>query len=345
MAAKKNSPDAGLAQLKKDLSAENLGACYLFYGEEDYLRDDYLKKVQKQLIPQGLESFNLHVFQGKDLDLRELAEAVDAFPMMSQRTLILVYDFDLYKNESRRNALEELLSDLPEYVCLIFVFDQLEYKAGGNTRLGKLVKKTTTAVQFQPHSQRDLNAWVRRRFKAYGKEIDMGTAEYLTFLCGGLMTGLQSEIDKIANYAAGNNIQKADIDAVADPVLDARVFQMTDAISARNFRRAAEILSDLYLMHTEPIMILSVLGRQMRQLWSARLTLENRRGQNELAALWDIRSDWQARKLMNAARQFNLGWCRRAVTLCAETDLAMKSSGLDNEELLTELLLRLANGG
>ena len=199
-------------------------------------------------------------------------------------------------------------------------------------------------MQFQQQTQSDLNAWIRRRFKTYGKDIGNDLAEYLTFLCGGLMTGLSSEIDKIANYASGSNIVRSDIDAVADPVLDARVFQMTDAISERRFPQAAAVLSDLYLMNTEPIMILSVLGRQLRQLWSARLVLEHRMGQGDLAAIWEMKSDWQARRLMNAARRFDLRWCRRAVVLCAETDLAMKSSGLDSQELLTELLLRLANG-
>jgi DNA polymerase-3 subunit delta len=346
MAPKKTTgADAGLQQLKKDISSDAVGTCYLFYGEEDYLRDYYVTTIRKKLIPQGMEDFNLHVFQGKELDVHELGEAVDAFPMMCERSLILVYDFDLYQNESRRDALQEILSDLPEYVCLIFIFDQLDFKTGGNTKLGKLVKKVATAVNFQPQTQSDLNGWIRRRFRALGKEIDNSTAEYLTFLCGGLMTGLQSEIDKIASYAAGVTVEKSDVDAVADPVLDAKVFQMTDAISNGNFRQSAEILSDLYLMNTEPIMILAVLGRQMRQLWSARLALENRMGQQELAEIWDMKSSWQARKLLDSARHFNLRWCRRAVELCAETDLAMKSSGLDNEELLTELLLRLANGG
>lgn len=344
MAAKKSTgPDAGLTQLKKDLSGGTIGNCYIFYGEEDYLRDYYLETIRKKLIPQGMESFNFHTFQGKELDPHDLADAVDAFPMMCERTLILVYDYDLYKSESRRNALEPMFADLPDYVCLIFVYDLMEYKSGGNTRLGKLVKKTATVVNFQPQSQSDLNAWVRRRFKSYGKDIDNSMAEYLTFLCGGLMTGLQSEIDKVANYTSGSAITRSDIDAVADPVLDARVFQMTDAISARDFKRAAEILSDLYLMNTEPIMILAVLGRQLRQIWSARLVLENRLGQSDLAALWEMKSSWQARKLMDAARCFDLRWCRQAVTLCAETDLMMKSSGLDSEELLTELLLKLAN--
>lgn len=343
MAVKKAAqPDAGLVQLKKDLSDGTVGRCYLFYGEEAYLRDYYLGAIQKKLLAPGFEAFNLHTFQGKELSFQDLQDAVDAFPMMAERSVVLVYDYDLYANEERRTKLEQLFRDLPDYLCLIFIYDQLEYKSGGNTKLGKLVKQAATVVEFRPQSQSDLNAWIRRRFKAMGKEIDNPSAEYLTFLCGGLMTGLASEIEKIGFYAHGTVITRADIDAVADPVLDARVFQMTDAISARDFRRAAAVLSDLYQLNNEPIMILSVLGRQLRQLWSARLYLENHKSQSALAALWDMKSDWQARRLMESARRFDLSWCRRAVILAEETDVAMKSSGLDAEELLTGLLLKLA---
>jgi DNA polymerase III delta subunit len=57
-----------------------------------------------------------------------------------------------------------------------------------------------------------------------------------------------------------------------------------------------------------------------------------------------VRSSWQAGNLMRSARQFDLKWCRNAVALAAETDLAMKSTGIDREELLTDLLLKLAAG-
>lgn len=76
--------------------------------------------------------------------------------------------------------LEGLFQDLPDYVCLIFVYDLLPFKANGNTRLGKLIKKVGVTVEFQPQQQSDLNAWIRRHFKALGKEIDNSTAEYLT---------------------------------------------------------------------------------------------------------------------------------------------------------------------
>ena len=319
--AQKKRQDAGFAKLKKDLSENNLGNLYLFYGEEDYLRDYYIQRVQKKLLTEGMETFNLHQFQGKELDIQTLADCVDALPMMSERTVILVYDYDLFENESRRDRLEQMFQDLPEYVCLIFIYDLLPYKSGGNTKLGKLLKKVATVV-----------------------EIDNSTAEYLTFVCGGLMTNLGGEIQKVGSYAAGSKITRADIDAVATPVLDAKVYELSKAVAARNFDQAALVLGELYQMNEEPIMILAVLAGQLRQMWSARLALESGKGQGYVADLWKLRSSWQAGNLMRSARQFDLKWCRNAVALAAETDLAMKSTGIDREELLTDLLLKLAAG-
>ena len=117
---------------------------------------------------------------------------------------------------------------------------------------------------------------------------------------------------------------------------------MTDAIAAGNFDRAASVLGDLFHMQEAPIKLLAVLGKQIRQLYSARLALEHRKGTAYLMEQWGMRNSYPAEKLMNAARKFSLSWCRRAVIRCGEVDLAMKSTGADGEELLIGLLMELA---
>ena len=68
-------------------------------------------------------------------------------------------------------------------------------------------------------------------------------------------------------YARGRRVTRADIDAVATPQLDTVVFQMTDAIAAGNFDKAASVLGDLLHLQEAPIKLLAVLGRQLRQLF------------------------------------------------------------------------------
>ena len=334
-----------LIALKKSIKEGDLGQLYLFYGEEAYLRDYYLGEMKKRLLSGGLEEFNLHTFQGKEFTAQALAQAVDCLPMMSSRTLILVYDYDLMKApEEQREKYIALFQDLPEYVCIVFVYDVIAYKADARTKLYQALKAKGSIVQFTQQEQSDLVAWIKRRFKAEGKSIDSAQAEYLIFLCGGLMTGLISEIAKIAAYTKGPVVTRGDIDAVASPVLDAVVFRMTDAMTAGDYNAAASILGELYQMGQSPIMILSVLGRQLRQLYTARLALEAGKNAAYVAEVWGMRNAYPAQKLMQGVRRYSAAWCRWAVESAAEADLAMKSSGRDPEEILVDLVLLLANG-
>ena len=332
----KAKPDtAAYQKLKKDIKEGTIGTLYVFHGEEAYLRDFYLGQLKKKLLPAGMEEFNLHTLSGKEFDVKTLAQLVDCLPMMSERTLIVVNDYDIYKGD--KDALAAVLRELPDYVCLVFVYDLIEYKADARTKLAALLKEKGSVVPFNRQGQGDLVDWVRRRFRALGKDIDSRLALDLIFLCGDLMTNLIGEIEKVGAYAKGQRITRGDIDAVATPQLDAVVFRMTDAIGEGKFDRAAAVLGELYQMQEPPIKIMWSLGRQMRQLYSARLVMEAQ----YLAGLWGLKP-YPAEKLMGAARRFTLPWCRRAVVRCGEVDLAMKSTGQDGQQLLTGLLLELA---
>ena len=344
--AKTSAADAAaVKKLKGDLSAGTLGRLYIFHGEEAYLRDFYLGQMKKKLLSAGMEAFNLHTFQAKECDPKALGQVIDCLPMMSQRTMVVVYDYDLFKAPAdHREALAALFADLPEYVCLVFVYYLIEYKADARTKLAAAIKAHGAVVKFSRQEQGDLVDWIRRRFRALDHDIDSELARYLIFLCGDLMTGLISEIGKIGAYARHRAVTRADIDAVATPQLDAVVFQLTDAIAAGDFDKASSVLADLLHMGEPPIKLLSVLGRQLRQLYSARLAMEERKGTGYLVELWGMRSAYPAQKLMDAARRFDRSWCRYAVLEAARTDLAMKSQvGADGEELLIDLILKLAN--
>ncbi len=340
----KSKTDAAYQQLKADLAAGTPGPLYFFFGEEDYLRDYYLGKLKELLVPAGLEDFNLHTFNGKECDPDSLAGAIDCLPMMSQRSMVQVNDFDVFKsNADNLKKFSELLINLPDYVCVVFVYDLINIdKRTIKGDLGKYAKANNALVQFDRQSTSDLVNWIQRRFKSLGKDIDRTQSEYLIFVSGGLMTGLSAEIEKIGAYAKGAAITKEDIDGVCDPVLDAVAFKMTDAIANGEFNRAAEILSDLFVMQQPLPMILGALGRQVRQLYTARLAVEQNKDVTWLIDIWGMKQSWSAEKLMRNAKRFPREWYRQAVLLAGETDKQLKLSYNEGEALLTELLARLA---
>lgn len=342
--AAKPKTNAAFQKLKADLSAGAPGCVYIFYGEEAYLREYYLGELRKQLIPKGFEEFNYHRLEGKDLTVQALSEMAEAMPMMTERTMIQVSDFDIFKlGEEQREKLIAFLEDAPEYCCVVFSYDTLEYKPNKTMKkLCKALADHVQAVEFRQADSSDLVTWIARRFRAMGKDIDRQTAEYLLFLCGSLMTGLVPEIAKIGAYAKGKTVTEKDIDAVADPVLSAEVFKLSDAVLAGNYDQAARILGDLLKMQTEPILILGMLGAQLRRIYTARLSIDSGKDKYWLMNLWGYKSDYPVRMLLSAARKTTAAWCAGAVKECQVLDRRMKSEkGVDSAGELKLLLVRL----
>lgn len=294
-------------------------------------------------MPQGLEEFNYHPLDGGSLTLQALADALDALPMMAERTLTVVTDLNLFKlNTEDRDKLIALLEDLPEHGCLVFSYDTVPYSPDGKMKkLCKALADHVEEVEFLPSESGALVKWVQRHFAGEGKEIDKSTADYLIFTCGDLMAVLNQEIRKIAAYARGTAITRADIDAVAIPALSAEAFRLSDAVIRGEGDQAAAVLGDLLKLQTEPILILGALGWQLRRIYTARMAIEGKKGQGWLMDLWKSR-EFQTQQWMRAAQGTTLDWCSAALRECQQLDRRMKSQrGADAEGDLKLLLARL----
>jgi DNA polymerase-3 subunit delta len=334
--------DPAMDALKKAVSDNEIGNIYTFYGEEKYLLEYYLGRIRKQLIPEGFEEFNYKRITGKELTMQRLADELNALPVFSDRTLIEIWDYDVGRlNEENGTKLLELLEDMPEYACLLFVFDITEFKLDGRYKTNAKLKKLLNPIEFRPADQSDLTAWVNRRFKALDKQISRDDAEYFVFITGGLMNDMVMEVEKVAAYNTGKIILRSSIDSVVTPALDAQTYKMTDAIMARNFDTAAKILGDLLNMQEPPHKIHYSISMKMRQLLAARVLYEEGKSKDALMDICGIRFEFQARGMMNAARGVTVPWCKRAVMACSDSALTLNSGG-DGKEILAQLLTELA---
>ena len=90
--------------------------------------------------------------------------------------------------------------------------------------------------------------------------------------------------------------------------------------------------------------MLAMLGLQMRKLYAARLAIDKQLGAKYVMEVCSIKQEFIANKLIASARGFTMPQLKRAVELCAEADYQMKSSSVDDRELLKETVLRIAAG-
>ncbi len=342
MAKPNNAPD-GLTRLKAAIRSSALEGLYIFHGEEVFLLRHYLSQMRDKTIDELTRDFNDHRFTQETFTVQDFADAVEALPMMAERTFVQVDEIDLFKmNESDREKMTAVLSDVPEYCTVVFTYDVVPWKPDKRQKkLWEAIDKNAEIVEFGRQSQKDLIAWVTRHFAGHGKQISSELCAYLIDITGGTMTALQGEISKIAAFSGADTIVKADIDAVTEPVLDAVVFQMTDLMGAGNYGGALEKLSQLLKMQQEPIAILGAVGGHFRRISAARTLMDCGKNADDLMKLTGLK-DYPARKTMGAARSFSPAFCRRAASLVLETDYQMKTSFDDPQRLLELLVLRLA---
>ena len=323
------------------IKSGQLGSFFIYHGDERYLLDHCLRELRLRLCPTGLDGFNYKRFEGRNINIDELADAIGALPVFADRTLIEIHDFDIFKYEDKQR-LAEMLSDLPEYVCIVVIYDTVPFKPDGRQKQDKEILKCAQVIEFAVQPQNMLVNWITRHFASGGKSISRSDAEYLLLITGGYMSALQGEIGKISAYTEDERVTRADIDAVVIPVLDAVVYKLTDALVRREYAAAMRVLDELLRMREAPQMLMFSISLKMRQLLAARICIESNSGIKTLIGICGIRHEFQAKLLIDTARKTSLAGCCDAVLLCADTAFALNSAP-EPEARLTELIARLAD--
>ena len=344
--SKKTKETDGYRQAKAELADKGPERLYLLYGEEDYLREDFLEKLRQCCVEPDTAEFNHRILRGPAVELSRLEEAVNALPFFSERCLVEVRDFDFNRcQDAAAERLKAILQDIPEGCTVAFVVRPDDVLDGRRAAV-KLVKKLGRSVYFAVQEDEVLRKWIARRFAALGKTAGRREIEHLIFLSGQRMSALIPEIEKVAHYAPGEAVTESDIDAVAHHIPEADAFRMTDALGSRDYEAGAAILQELLQMRTEPpVKLLAAIGGQMRNLYAARLAREENLGKRWLMDVTGLRFDFLADKLLRSAGAFDREQLEKAVRACAACDHAMKSTGVDDTALLCQLYGELAGEG
>ncbi len=339
----KDALDYG-AELKK-LRQEGPARVYILRGDEDYLRDSFLSELKKLCLPEGTEAFNYHRLQGPNLDMAALLESAEAMPFMGEHTLTEVRDFDVNRTTAYDpEALRDFLLDVPDWATVAFVFSP-GYSPDSRLAAVKAMKKAGADLCFTSPGEAALVRWVIRRMEDLDKTIDPHTASYLLWVCGDRMNALIPEIVKIAGYAKEKAVTRSDIDAVAKKAPETTIFNLTDALGAGEYDKAARLLADLLADKDEPPQKqLAMVSEQFRRLYVARVAADSGQGAAYITACVPELSgrSYPLQLLQRACKKFPAARLARAVDLCVRCDYAMKDTGGEPEALMKELLARLA---
>lgn len=137
--------------LNQDIKTREFKRFYLLFGEEEFLKQSYKKRLREAIA--GDDTMNYNYFEGKGMDVRELISLANTMPFFSERRLILVEDSGFFKAAS--DELVEAMADIPDTTCMVFVESAVDKR----NRLYKKVKELGYAAELKKQDASQLARW------------------------------------------------------------------------------------------------------------------------------------------------------------------------------------------
>lgn len=344
-------PEMNEKELYASIRKGNIAPVVVLFGDEPYLKQLYTDRIVKRSVT-DFEDFNLHRFDAS-VKMDDLCSAVDAMPMMSEHTCVVVRDFN-YSSLSARDAeqLKHIISEPNDMCVLIFLYENtdLPQRSGTAKEITALLKKNAAFIRFERKDERELVDFACRRCAKRGANLHPTTAKYLISTCGTELGNLVNEIDKLCDYVGKNSISENDIDAVSTRTLEATSFRLAAAVCTCKKDEAMKICEDLFDMQTEPLMILGALISVFVDIYRMKLADgEGMRAESAAAAFGYGKAAFKMKNAANYGRRMSQASARTALEILRRADCSIKTSQSDKrlavERAVIELMRVVSGAG
>ena len=265
-----------LSVLRERLRTGELGGSYMLAGDEDYLKRYYLEKIRESVLADPmLAPFNHIVFEGEEIDLSALYDAVTAPPVMSESKLVEWKYPDL--KSLRRDEREGLLRVLDAVAdnsgtVLVLLVSSGAVELGTERRPSEFVREfgqRLGIVNFPISTEAQLLSWLRKHFEAEGVCATPAACTALVAQSGRSMTVLNNEVEKLAAMAKARGqgaIDERDVAEAASYNSESEEYGLSNAILTQNRQLAYRALEDMRNKRVAPTLALGMLSRVFSDL-------------------------------------------------------------------------------
>jgi DNA polymerase-3 subunit delta len=190
----------------------------------------------------------------------------------------------------------------------------------------------------------DYVPWVRAEFERAGIRVDPETAERLVELIGEDALALQTEVDKISAWSAGETVGAGEVEALASPMHETSIFALADAWGKRDAAGALAACEARLLKGDEPFKIAVRLADYVGRVRAVQALLEEDVELRTIGERLGLR--FPPRREAGHAANYSGEELADALVRLAELDLALKGgSRLDPELELERALLDVTRPG
>jgi DNA polymerase-3 subunit delta len=346
-----------------EVQARKLRPAYVFVGAEVFFRKRCREAILEHLVTPDLRDFSLFEFDLGETDLVEILDRARTPSLMAPFQIFFVRGvknlFGRGSNEEKLAAIEQYCKDPNPDAVVIFVADHINIPADSRRmeltdkdryeRIRDTLGQYCAIVELARVEESEAVRWIGEYGGTRGVKIDSDASRELVDALGGDMMMVSNELEKLILYVGEKKrITLGDVETMVLAAKQRSLYELTDAISAKDRVRALEMLDAILTTgdgDEAAIGHLYMLAKTFRQML---VILErNVRDQRMLwAALWQgFRvPPFAADDIIRQARRYkSKRELTRAIRLVAKTDLALRSNPPSKRMVLEKLVLDLTS--
>ena len=346
-----------------EITSRNLRAAYVFVGDEAFFRKRFRDAILEHLVPADLRDFSLFEFDLADNDVAEVLDRARTPSLMAPFQVFFVRGvknlFGRGSNDDKLAAIEDYCKNPNPDALIVFVADHISIPADVRKmemqdkdryqRIRETMGQYCGIVELARVEEGEAVRWIGEYCASRSEpvKIEPDGARELVDALGGDMMMISNELEKLMLYVgAKNRITLGDVETMVLAAKQRSLYELTDAISAKERVRALEVLDAMLLSgdgEEAAIGHIYMLAKTFRQML---VILErNVRDQRMLwAALWQCFRvpPFAADDIIKQARRYkSRRELTRAIRLVAKADLALRSNPVSKRMVLEKLVMDL----
>jgi DNA polymerase-3 subunit delta len=335
--------------LRPALQDKQFSPAYYLHGEDDYLKEEALRALIDAAVDPTTRDFNLDWRRGAELDAESLASLLAMPPMMAERRAIVIRNASELRKDAKA-ALEEYLRTPARDVLVVLT-------ASAEDKPDKTLSGLAVLFDCQPLTGAQIPKWIVARVeKNLRTRISAPAIELLQDVVGSDLSQLAIELDKLASYCAGREIDEEAVAAVVGVRRDETPGRLLDAVAMRDSGLALSLIPGvLQQPKISAVTMVMALTTQMLALaiGHARAIPPSRQAGEYFALLRTGSSNLTFRawgeavsSWARAAGKWSAADLDHALEVLLQTDLALKTSRVSSEEqVLATAILTMCGGG
>lgn len=329
-------------ELVSDVRAGRIAPLYVLMGEEGYYIDRLEALIAERVMLPENRDFDMELLYGADVDGARVAESCMQFPMLGDRRLVVVREF-----QQMRAGVDALTAYVRRPApTTVLVLCNKNGVVDRRKALGKALMEGAVVFESKKVYDRELPAFIRNYVKALGRDVEPGAVQMLVEHVGADLSRMASELDKlvVALPEGESRVSAALVEAQTGMSREFNNFELVAALSQKSKSQVLKIVK-YYNSNPRSFALPVTLGVMFGFFADVMLAYYSPDKSDRGIASWLGQPDWKVRReVLPAMKCYTGREVMRILSWIRECDAASKGVGgckSQPGELLLELVCRI----